>query len=131
MHISIQRYALMPLASAKEGFMKESLWCVHLPELGDFIAMPSEEAATQEALAINASMKEGSEPSNQSECRAVAVRWPFSSASHERALGVDWDDLERMPHRRLAARVRKSGVSSLTQWISDALGKLRAADRKR
>ncbi len=130
MRMSIQRYTLTSLASGKDCLMKESLWCVHIPERSDFIAMPSEQAARQEALAINTSMKEGSEQRNRSEYHAVAVRWPFSSASHERALGVDWDDLQCMPHRNSAAHRRESGVSSLARWIVDVLRKLRTRDRK-
>ena len=81
--------------------MTESLWCVHIPELNDFVAMPSEEAAKQEASAINAYMEEVGKLASHSECRAVAAKWPFSLASHMRALEIDWNDLRCMPHRKL------------------------------
>lgn len=130
MRMSIQHYALTSLASSKECLMRESLWCVHIPERSDFIAMPSEEAARQEALAINAAMKDGSERRSQSD-HALAIRWPFSLSSHERALGEDWDDLRRMPHRKSIARRRESGVSSLARWIMIGLCKLQTRGRKR
>ena len=101
--------------------MSESLWCAHIPELNDFIAAPSEETAKQEASAINAYMEMAGKLTSHSECHAVAVRWPFSSASHVRALEVDWDDLRCMPHRKLAGAQQRSGVSSITRWIVGAI----------
>lgn len=79
--------------------MSETLWCVHIVELNDFIATPSKDAAEEESAAINAHMNKAANHTNASKCRAVATRWPFSPASHMRSLEIDWEDLERMPHR--------------------------------
>ena len=97
--------------------MRKSLWCVHIPELNEFFAMPSEEAAKQEASAINGYMEKVGRLTSHSEYRAVAAKWPFSLASHMRALEVDWDDLRCMPHRKLTADQQRSCVSSIARWI--------------
>lgn len=79
--------------------MSETLWCVHIIELNDFIATPSKVAAEEESYAINAYMDKADSLTNSSGCRAVAIRWPFSRVSHMRSLEVDWADLEHMPHK--------------------------------
>ena len=101
--------------------MRESLWCVHIPELNDFIATPSEEAATQTASSINAYMEEVGKLTGHSECRAVAVEWPFSLASHMRTLEDDWNDSRYMPHRKLTTDQQRSRPSSIARWMMGAI----------
>lgn len=79
--------------------MSETLWCVHIVELNDFIATPSKSAAEEESAAINAYMNTAANLTSSFKCGAVPTRWPFSPLSHMRSLEVDWADLERMPHK--------------------------------
>lgn len=79
----------------------ERLWCVHVEGLDDFIATVSMDAAEREAAAINVYV-DGCRSSELAAVRAVAIEWPFTPASHARALEADWDDIQRMAHKRAA-----------------------------
>lgn len=87
----------------------ERLWCVHIEGLDDFIAAVSVDAAEQEAAAINLYIDNAPNGESETAVRAVVVEWPFEPASHARSLESDWEDIQRMPHRRKAA---SEGASS-------------------
>ncbi|QQC67006.1 hypothetical protein [Paraburkholderia ginsengisoli] len=80
--------------------MNERLWCVHIEGLNDFIATDSHDSARQEALAINAYIDKAEKGPRAAILRAVVIEWPFTPASHARALHDDSRDLQTMPHRR-------------------------------
>jgi hypothetical protein len=83
--------------------VNETLWCVHIEGVNDFIATDSRESAEQEALAINAYIDRAEKGPRAALLRAVVVEWPFTAAGHARALDEDWKDLQQMPHRQSAA----------------------------
>ena len=96
--------------------MSKTLWCVHIPELNDFIATVSEEAAVREALAINA-YREKFDNLPEGSTFAIARAWPFSETGHVRSLEVDHSDLQRMPHRSVSSTTKRRSVSSVMRWI--------------
>jgi hypothetical protein len=83
--------------------VSERLWCVHIEGLNDFIVADSQRTAEQEALAINAYIDSAETGPRAAVLRAVVVEWPIDAADHARALQEDWEDLQRMPHRRASA----------------------------
>ncbi|NYH27184.1 hypothetical protein [Paraburkholderia bryophila] len=102
--------------------MSETLWCVHLPELNDFIATVSEEAAVREAVAINA-YREKFDNLPKGSTFAVAREWPFSEPAHVRSLEVDSGDLQRMPHRKVSSCKKRRSMSSVMRWIIGGLSR--------
>ena len=101
--------------------MNERLWCVHIEGLEDFIAITSQEAAEQEAAAINAYIDRLENGRCAAAVRAVVVEWPFAPGSHARSLAQDWDDLQRMPHRRADTHPPKSVLTSMTQRVKELI----------
>jgi hypothetical protein len=97
--------------------VSERLWCVHIEVLDDFIAVSSQEAAEQEAAAINAYIDRFENGRCAAAARAVAVEWPFAPASHARSRPEDWDDLQRMPHRRPGANRREKVLTNMTRRL--------------
>jgi hypothetical protein len=80
----------------------QALWCVHIEGLGDYIAASSRDAAGREAAAINAYIDGAGHDLPDGIVRAEAIEWPFTAAGHARSLETDWEDLQRMAHRRTA-----------------------------
>ncbi|WGS52887.1 hypothetical protein LFL96_32455 [Paraburkholderia sp. D15] len=107
--------------------MSETLWCVHIEGLDDFIATDSQRSAAQEASAINAYLdsagkgQHGQHGQHATLLRAVAVEWPFPAADHARALSEDWQDLQRMPHRRAQVSTSGSFLTQVTRRVKGLL----------
>jgi hypothetical protein len=101
----------------KERGLSTPLWCVHIEGLGDYIAAMSREAAEREASAINAYIEDAGSEAPAGIVRAVAVEWPFSAAGHARSLESDWEDLQRMAHRKADAAQQESFLPSLVRRI--------------
>lgn len=99
----------------------ERLWCVHIEGLDDFIAASSQDAALQEALAINAYIDRLDNRERVSVVRAAAVEWPFTPASHALSLEVDWDDLQHMPHRRPSANPPESALAAIARRVKELI----------
>lgn len=119
--------ALEDLVPVWRWDVSERLWCVHIEGLEDFIAVSSQEVAEQEAAAINAYMDRFENGHRAAAVRAVALEWPFAPASHARSLPEDWEDLQRMPHRRTDAQPPKSVLTSMTLRVKELIWGSRGA----
>ncbi|ACC72858.1 hypothetical protein Bphy_3723 [Paraburkholderia phymatum STM815] len=97
--------------------MSEELWCVHIEGPDDFVATSSREAAEREASAINAYLDSAKgrlqERAPTRMVRASAAVWPYTAAGHARSLETDWEDLQRMPHRRTKQETHEGMLSSV------------------
>ncbi|OLL31625.1 hypothetical protein BTH42_11905 [Burkholderia sp. SRS-W-2-2016] len=105
--------------------MSEQLWCVHIEGPDDFIAVESEQAARREASAINAYLDGAEQDPRAPHVHASAVCWPYSAASHARALDEDHEDLQRMAHRQFAAQPdgHRGGVlSTFARRVKEMVG---------
>lgn len=102
--------------------MSERLWCVHIEGIEDFIAIDSWKAAQREASAINAHRDKSGGSERSPVVRAVVVEWPFTSASHALSLEVDWDDLQRMPHRQPGASPPESVLTAIARRVKELMG---------
>lgn len=102
--------------------VSEGLWCIHIEGPDDYIAVDSHETAEREAAAINAYI-DGFENGRRAAAgvRALAVEWPFAPESHARSQAEDWDDLQRMPHRRTGAYPPKSMLASISQRVKELI----------
>ncbi|WP_175147691.1 hypothetical protein [Paraburkholderia ultramafica] len=103
--------------------MSDQLWCVHIEGLNDFIATDSQEAAEQEASAMNAYIDRTERGERAAVLRAVVVEWPFTPAGHARALKDDWNDVQRMPHRQPSGSVLVNIARRVKELVSVARGK--------
>lgn len=99
--------------------MNERLWCVHIEGVNDFIAVDSRESAEQEALTINAYIDRAEKGPRAALLRAVVVEWPFTPASHARALDEDSHDLQRMPHRQSSASSSGGVLVNLARRVKE------------
>lgn len=100
----------------KERGLSEQLWCVHIEGINDYVAAESREAAEREASAINTYIGRAGGKAPASIVRAVAIEWPFTAAGHARSLEVDWEDLQRMPHRLADSDVENREATSPSIW---------------
>ena len=105
----------------KERRVSEQLWCVHIEGPDDFIAAASREAAEREAAAINAYVERSGEGRRDAPVRAVAMEWPFAPESHARALESDWDDLQRMPHRKQQAASSQNILTHIARRVKELI----------
>ncbi|HYS66798.1 MAG TPA: hypothetical protein VEN30_23710 [Paraburkholderia sp.] len=104
---------------------RERLWCIHIEGPDDFIAAASQEAAQQEASAINAYLDRLENGNRVSTVRAVAMEWPFIAESHARSLEVDWDDLQRMPHRSQSTSSSANVLTTVARHLRELVGMTR------
>ncbi|WP_084515477.1 hypothetical protein [Burkholderia sp. WSM2230] len=107
--------------SGKEGRVSEQLWCVHIEGPDDFIAADSRDAAEREASAINAYIEGSGEGHSDAPVRAVAMEWPFTPESHARALESDWEDLQRMPHRKRQPASSQSILTNIARRVKELI----------
>jgi hypothetical protein len=121
-----ERQSLMTVPG-EERRVSEQLWCVHIEGPDDFIAATSKEAAEQEALAINAYVERSGEGRRDSPVRAVAMEWPFTPESHARAVESDWEDLQRMPHRKQQPASSQNILTSIARRGKELIETARGA----
>lgn len=97
--------------------VSQPLWCIHIEGLGDYVAALSREAAEREAAAINAYIDRAGNDAPAGIVRAVAIEWPFTAAGHARSLESDWEDLQRMAHRKADPAQQDSFLPALVRRI--------------
>jgi hypothetical protein len=107
--------------------VNEQLWCVHIEGPDDFVAAVSKEAAEREASAINAYAERGGQGRGAAPVRAVAMQWPFTPEAHARAVESDWEDLQRMPHRRQQAASSHNILTSIARRVKELIEVARGA----
>ncbi|WOD16245.1 hypothetical protein [Paraburkholderia kirstenboschensis] len=107
--------------------MSEQLWCVHIEGPDDFIAMASQEAAQREASAINAYVERSGQAQSAARARAVAMDWPFAPEGHARALESDWEDLQRMPHRKQQGGPSQNILTNIARRVKELIEVARGA----
>jgi hypothetical protein len=103
----------------------ERLWCIHIEGPDDFIAAASQEAAQHEVSAINAYLERFENGHRASAAHAVVMEWPFTAESHARSLEVDWDDLQRMPHRGRSASSSANVLTTMARHLRELVGMAR------
>jgi hypothetical protein len=70
-------------------------------------------------LAINAYIDKAEKGPRAAVLRAVVIEWPFTPASHARALHDDWHDLQNMPHRRPSAETHGSVLTNIARRVKE------------